>query len=251
MTKIRFLRSNALEKLRSEIKKNLSLYRSGNFSHLAVDTSQWFEINISIDEKKLSNLKLRDGQELYDFENCLVIIKALEDLSPYEARDERLWVYLSHTLLLDYARSRWPIPEDDSEAVEHIKKHFFARDKRQIEVHNVASRLWWMAYLCRRISNIMKIEDALRAFLFRSDVRANIVERPTTSQCIPLFAALLKKLEQSRKGACKLFERDIFRQMMREINSVGGSRLLECLDSSQAELVLDEIIQQRLKMASI
>lgn len=52
--------------------------------------------------------------------------QAMGGMSHYLARDERIWVYLTHTTLLSYARTRWPIPEDNEKAVKHIKSHFFA-----------------------------------------------------------------------------------------------------------------------------
>ncbi|MER9608849.1 DUF6339 family protein [Mesorhizobium sp. M0312] len=171
-------------------------------------------------------------------------------MSPYEARDERLWTYLSHTALLEHARQRWPIPADDKVAVRHIAKHFFARDKRQVERDNVGSRLWWMAHLCDRITSVER-ERALQAFLFRSDVRANLVERPTTSQCSELFGAILHKLALSLEGGKHLFERPIFRKLMMEINSVGGYKLLDCLSGPQVGAILDDIIDNKLKLSRL
>ena len=98
-------------------------------------------------------------------QNCALLHSALGNLSPYLARDERLWAFLSHTFLLEYARLRWPIPVDDDEAVRHVSKHFFARDKRQIERDNVGSRLWWMAHLCARVDSLDQ-KEALDALLF-------------------------------------------------------------------------------------
>ena len=179
--KIRFLKQRELDELRARISENLDRYRNGDFEYLMTDPAFSFEHDVDIDTDVLQELQAPAGTALWEPENCLVIYASLSDLSPYEARDERLWVYLSHTLLLEHARLRWPIPASDDEAIRHVAKHFFARDKRQVERDNVGSRLWWMAHLCARIEGL-DLEDALRAFLHRSDVRANLVERPTTSQ---------------------------------------------------------------------
>jgi hypothetical protein len=63
---------------------------------------------------------------MYDAENCQACYAGMPGLTPYEARDERLWVYLTHTLHLNYVRARWPIPADDMLAISHIRTHFFA-----------------------------------------------------------------------------------------------------------------------------
>lgn len=95
----------------------------------------------------------------------------------------------------------------------------------------------------------MERKEALEVLLFRSDVRANIVERPTTSQCAVIFSALLKKLALSFSGKKVLFERSTYRQFMREINTVGGYKLLDCMPSAQVEAIIDDIIANRLNLS--
>ena len=250
MTNARFLRYATLEELRSQVPANLAAYRTGDFKYVEVDGSYWFEHDAPINDTKLAELLPPAGQDLHEPENCKIVYEALKDISPYEARDERLWVYLTHTLILDYTRARWPIPEDDEAAVSHIRKHFFARDKRQVERDNSASRLWWMAHLCARVPTVSLV-DSLEAILFRSDVRANIIERPTSSQSSELFSAIVGLLYRSLKGEKQLFERSVFRQFMREINSVGGFKLLDCMSSKQIDNTLNKIINERLQLSAL
>ena len=248
--KARFLRSVALEKLRTTVPDNLEAYRLGDFSHIAIDAAYWFEHDVEIDEAKLQKLKLSDGLSHYERDNCKSIFVAMRSVKPYEARDERFWVYITHVTMLGYARSRWPIPAADDEAITHIRKHFFARDKRQVERDNAASRLWWMAHLCARVSTL-ELGEALDALLFRSDVRANIIERPTSSQATELFGAIVRRLASSLNGQQALFDRYVFRRFMREINSVGGVRLLDCLSASQIDSILDEVLVERLGLVAL
>ena len=248
--KARLLRTAALDQLRSSIVANLEQYRRRNFDHLDADPSFWFEHDAEIDADSLTTLKAPSRGSFYEVENCEIVYSACRALKPYNARDERLWVYLSHTLLLDHARRRWPIPEADTEAAAHIAKHWFARDKRQVERDQVGSRLWWMGHLCARVENVDP-DLALRAFLFRSDVRANLIERPTVSQSVALFGAIVKRLIASFNGKRQLFEGGAFRQLMTEINSVGGYRLLDCLAPIEIERILDTIIKDRLQLAEL
>lgn len=248
--KARFLRSLTLEELRSDVPKNLRRYREGDFGEIAADPAHWFEQDFEVREESLATLRAPVGEEYFEVENCVVVHDAFPGLSPYEARDERLWAYLSHTLLLAHARARWPIPPSDDEAVAHIRKHYFARDKRQIERDNVGSRLWWMAHLCGRIDSLDR-ETALRAFLFRSDVRANLIERPTTSQSVAVFGTIVELLSESLVGKKRLFERDVFRELMREINSIGGYRLLDHMPSSDVHRLMKEIVGERLGLAEL
>lgn len=248
--KVRYLKQSTLDGLRSGIAINLEAYRSGDFHYLVTDPSFSFEHSTEFDAGSLASLREPIGGQFFEAENCAILHAALKGLTPYEARDERLWTFLTHTSLLDHGRKRWPIPSDDGQAVKHIGQHFFARDKRQIERDNVGSRLWWMAHLCARVADVDQA-DALEAFLFRSDVRANLVERPTTSQATGLFGAILIRLVASYKGEKKLFERNTFRKLMMEINSVGGYKLLDCLPATAVEAIIDGLIKDKLALQDL
>lgn len=239
---IRFVRTVTLESLRGEIRKNLSCYREGDFSYLELDPSLYFEIPLAVEADALTQLKLPVSKEdLFEIENCLATFKFLAKLSPYDARDERLWVYLSHTSFLEYSRARWPIPDDDDLAVSHISVHFFARNNRQIERDNAVSRLWWISHLCARVEGL-DLKTALDAFLLRSDVRANVIERPTMSQSLNVFSTILRRLIDAKANdSLNLFKRENFRALMARLNSVGGYRLLDILPPEEVERVFDEL----------
>lgn len=238
--KLKFLKSSKVHELLVNVENNLNLYRAGSFDFLVSDSSCNFETNLAIDETKLALIGC-DKNDLKEVENCVLMYEAIENISHYLARDERLWVYLSHTLLLDYARIRWPIPENDDKAISHIKTHFFCTGARGIERDNVASRLWWQASLCSRVSGLTLV-DALTCLLHQSDVRANIIERPTTSQNVTVFSAVLKKLHESYKSNKSLFERKRFRLIMKELNLVGGVKLIAVLPEPSIAKILDQCI---------
>jgi hypothetical protein len=238
--KAKFLKTVKINELISNIESNLEIYRSGSFDFLNSDSSCFFETSLEIDESKLNEIDC-DKENLKEVENCILIYESIKNISHYLARDERLWVYLTHIYLLSYSRKRWPIPEDDQKAIKHIKSHFFCIGARGVERDNAASRLWWLASLCVRAKDI-SFHDALACFLYQSDVRANMVERPTTSQNISVFSAILKKLNESYKDDRMLFERETFRSFMKELNLVGGIKLLAALPEASINEILDECV---------
>ncbi len=248
--KVRLLRERALSELKASVSANLMRYRTGNFLHLAIDPSLSFESDIEVDATSVAQLKAPAGEENFEAENCIFMLEALKSLTPFQAADERCWAMLSHTILLPHGRVRWPIPKDDQAAVKHVLTHFFGSTERQLERDNVGARLWWMGHLCSRVKG-MPLKQSLEVLLFRSDVRANIVERPTTAQSVPIFTALIKRLAKSRQGKTKLFERQIFRSLMIRINGLGGYRLLDALDSKSVEQIVDEIVARDLKLSVI
>lgn len=240
--KANFFKSQKVRDLTKQIAENLELYRKGDFDLIANDPENFFVTELEIDEEKLALIDC-EKNNLKEVENCILMFESMGEISNYLARDERLWTYLTHTILLKYTRSRWPIPEDDEKAIKHIRNHFFCIGARGIERDNAASRLWWMASLCNRASGI-SFRESLTCFLLQSDVRANIVERPTTSQNINIFSAILKKLNESYKTDKKLFERETFRNVMKWLNLFGGVKLLGALPESRIANILDECISK-------
>lgn len=238
--KARLLKIAKVRDLLSNIEENLGQYRTGNFEFLKVDPSSYIETNIEIDDLALSSVVCSKG-EPKEVENCVALFRAMGKLSHYLARDERLWVYLTHTDLLKYSRTRWPIPEDDEKAVKHIRTHFHVIGARGIERDNAASRLWWMASLCGRVGSL-PLEEALTTFLHQSDVRANIIERPTTSQSIYVFSTILRKLHESYNSDKRLFVRNTFRAIMKELNLRGGIKLLGAMTERDVQHIFDECV---------
>ncbi len=248
--KIRIARDVTVSSLRKNIGDNIDRYRSGDFSDLDLDSSQHLELPVDTNDDALKNLKFPKGEEDYEVDNCVAVHDYLVRLAPYDARDERLWVYLAHTIFLQYGRARWPIPNDDEKAIAHIATHFFARTNRQVERDNLVSRLWWMAHLCTRVVGVSQ-RTALEAFLFRADVRANIIERPTVAQSTNVFSVILKGLIQSAAGKKALFERTAFRKIMMELNSIGGFRLLDALPEAELNKIFVDVVGKRVGIVAI
>ncbi len=248
--KIRIARDIAVENLRKNIGDNIDRYRKGDFTYLDLDSSQHLELPVETNDAALKKMRFPKEDEYYEVINCLAIHDYLAHLAAYDARDERLWVYLSHTVLLEYGRVRWPIPADDELAISHIQTHFFARTNRQVERDNIASRLWWMAHLCTRVAGVDQ-KAVLEAFLYRSDVRASIIERPTVAQSTNVFSVILKGLIQSAAGKKALFERTTFRKIMMELNSIGGFRLLDALPETELNKIFADIVGKRIGIVAV
>lgn len=239
MTKIRLLCSRTIQNLTNNIFNNLDRYRKGSFDFLEADPANYFESAQEFDESKLAEMTCT-ADDHKEVECCMTIFEAMGALPPYLARDSRIWIYLTHTALLNYTRERWPIPADNQKAEAHIRKHFFAVGTRGIERDNAASRLWWMAALCNRVEGLM-LDESLKAFLHQYDVRANIIERPTTSQSIPVFSAIIKKLHEAlSKNDETIFERERFRSIMKQLNLQGGVKLLGALSPTELSDIVNE-----------
>lgn len=236
-----YLKQVALVELREQVPSNLERYRSTEtFQELTGDASLYFETDVQIDDSLLKTL-LPPDKNLYDVENALTVFQALQQLTLFDARDERLWTYLCHTICMLYVKKRWPVPQDDEEAIKHVRAHFFASTNRAIERDNAISRLWWLAYLCSRV-RALDINVALEVLLYRTDARAQIIEHPTMSQNADVFSALVEALEKSYMTDQSLFERKTNRRLISEINAIGGYKLLDVLTKEQLRTVVDTVV---------
>ena len=86
----------------------------------------------------------------------------------------------------------------------------------------------------------LPMKDGLQYF-FRSDVRANIIERPTTAQNPIIITAILEKLNESYHGDQRLYNRETFRNSMIELNLFGGVSLLDSFDRDRVNSLLDRL----------
>jgi len=230
-----------VRELSNNILQNLDLYRNKNFDIYLNEDSNFIETKIELIQNEINKVSCTPVEQ-NEVQCCLSMYRSMPGLNAYLARDQRLWVFLTHFVLLEYSRQRWPIPKDDEKAITHIKKHFFATGARGIERDNAASRLWWMASICCKVDGL-SLEESLTAFLFQTDVRANIVERPTTSQNVNLLSAVIKKLDKSFRSDKALYDRQKFRLVMKELNLQGGSKLLEVLEPIEIKRIVDRVMR--------
>ena len=177
-----------------------------------------------------------------DGENALKVYQALSELTPHQASDERLWVYLCHQVCPEYVAGRWLTnrPSSTERAVHVVRNHFFAVGNRALIRDNGLSRLWWLG----KIANEVDSENPggfLTILLHRQDVRSALIERPSVSMNRRVLRLVYQEMQQHWANGGRIFEREIFRSWMRALNRRGGVILLDALpDKALADLVHDE-----------
>ena len=247
MSILRFLKQDELQTLKDNISNNLETYRSGKSTHFPAEETVTFESEITADIEALKECNFSKDHRSEAF-NCRETFEAFSELTPELAREERLWAALTHYHFLDEARERWPIPEDDDKAINHIKDHFFASNARGIERGNFLSRMWWMAHIVNRCQT-GNLEDNLKVFLLKSDVRANIVERPSTFRNDQLFSAMFDVLRDAYKQYEKseelgVYSRERFRAISTRLNELGGYKLLDAMEYDTLKKMIVEANQE-------
>lgn len=256
------LKQASVDKLRAGIKDNIEMYESPTPDFAKIFGGEDYARTTSI---KVCGDDLRGcfGAENYDTQDkdairlkdpfrCEAIYAALKNLTPQQATDERLWTYLTHFVFWDYARARWPLSskKKEEDKIQHIKSHYFMGGLRGMVRDNAISRLWWMAHVCDRAKKF-SLADSLGALLLQEDVRKEIMERATFCRSAPIFNSLMKFMMLSFKNIpnpktheSSLHQRENFRKLCKQLNRVGGVRVLDSLEQSKLDDLIGEIIRQ-------
>ena len=246
------LRQAALDKLRKGVAKGvadiLDRYES--------DSPNWAEFFGADDYSRVTRVELCGDNfdkclgDAFDPKTvikddparCASIYKALQNLTPKQATDERIWAYLTHFVFWDYTRARWQLKGDKEKRKKIILSHFFVSGIRGMVRDNAVSRLWWMAHVCNRMKDC-ELADSLGALLLKEDARKEIMERATFCRSEPIFNSLMKFMLRSFKGNQQLHERGNFRQLSKELNRIGGVRVLDSMAQPHLDGLVENIIR--------
>lgn len=239
---IKIFKNEEIQRLEDDIELNLNrgLYGTFGFKNY-IDSSKVISLkNTNFDETLFSKLELtRSGAS--DAKNAKIIYESLVGLSPYHARDNRLWSYLSHTAGLKFSLRGVYDTDDKAEQIKEIKKEFFIKgnDVRVYASRHSLSKLWWAAHLCSNHPDF-SLDEALTIFCSASDFRASVIERPNTYLEPKVFQAMLSVAQKrwndenenfsffSRKGG-----ESAYRDWHKLVNRNGGAKLFSFMEKQE------------------
>lgn len=236
---IPILPQNNVAKLWSELENNISSYDTRGFQ-IPLKNECRFLKGTSIPDN-LSEIMFYDEtvtEGILDAKNSIIIYNSLKGLTPYQARDERIMVAISHIFLNGFAFLRHKIT--DGNKIPKIQRHFFARldGSRGIERYNVTSRLWWHGYFVDRCKEKNDFNELVHILCSDTDFRQAIIERPSISQVPEVALAVLlckKKFDEINPGNrfFKGRENAKHRKWLKMINLAGGSHLYAAMSSKE------------------
>jgi hypothetical protein len=146
-----------------------SKFAEGNYEF---DTQ--FELSESI---TLEAPKGSSGYLLGDAENAVILHQHLQRLTPLQASDRRLWVWLSHVRFLEYVRQRHLAGKKGEDLLQRIRARCFIEgtDSRAL-MRNSIARLWWGAELTHQ-RGARDPYELTRILFFRQEYVKNLLER--------------------------------------------------------------------------
>ncbi|MEL5898050.1 DUF6339 family protein [Clostridium sporogenes] len=240
---LKYFREDKLDYLRANIQENIS---NGNYLKEDVWVDKWFDENFEVDSRiivhQVNLIIPEESGTKTDFENCKRLYLSLKDLTVEQATDSRLWTYLTHVTCWDYMIKRWPINEENEKKANNtIKKRYFLRkNSDRALVENGLSRLWWIAY--STYDESLKDPFEITEFLFKdSDLQKGIMERSFFRN-----SGFLKNTIKSIKQYSQKYEfpiREDRRRLLKEINRIGGVKLLDMLEYDEINSVIFKLLK--------
>ncbi|MBJ6984335.1 DUF6339 family protein [Luteimonas sp. MC1750] len=222
MSKLMYVGQQTADFLADNVEEHLERYLEGSFEDLEA-TGDWrIPLSISADLGLLSELISDRGHEA-EVDNSLIVGRALSQLTPSLARENRIWVRLSHIEGLAYSRARWLSNIAESKLAATIRTHFFASTWTGCRDDHAIARLWWN----HQIASMLIPDDpaaALKLILSRADLRANFVERPTVGARLPLAQGIVRELA---KNEALRASQERFRTFIKTLNAQGAGKYLE------------------------
>ena len=248
MPKLQALTSKALEKLRTNEGVTPSELWSGDFDKFVNSNPESFATT-RFDTSLFPVLRVGSGREKgkFDKDNAKALYKALPDLTPLEAIDERFWVSVALQIYPDYLRNRWPC-SDAAKLDNHLQNHLFATSARKRFRDQAVSRLWWAARFVNR--NLQDVSDhAFEVFFdLESDVYSQLSTRPTLVSVKNLAKAVIEVTHGAFLGSgtsSKIYSREDYRKFLSDVDLASGRQLLPHQDYSEIYALVSTLFDSR------
>lgn len=240
MSKLLYVGEQVAADLRESVYANLDRYREGDFLDMESSGNWRIPLSIDADLSGLSRLAT-DGSPASEIENSIIVGRALGHISPSIARENRLWIRMSHVECLQYARERWISDEStDEKCSAEIIKHFFAPTLTACRDDHAISRLWWNYFIAKNIDP-SDVESVLRYILHRADIRLSFIERSGMASR-PSFARGVVRLLARQKDL--LGGEKMFRRFMKQMNLDGAGLAFEVMSDVKVDALMENCLEK-------
>lgn len=208
----------------------LELYKSGKFDIPLQERISSSKIPDITGLKFLyTSNKLRDN-----YENGKLLYESLT-LTPLQASDERLWVFLTHVTFKDYMLKLRSI--DEKSTGKWITTHYFVPSAKFLLLNDI-SLLWWMFHFSAKKDNVKDPYLLTRELFSMADYTRH------------LFGGKIGRAKGVRHGVLsfvvnnpnvfKEFKEFKIRFILRMLNQIAGSILISILSEEEIIEILDK-----------
>ncbi|MHC6216544.1 DUF6339 family protein [Stenotrophomonas acidaminiphila] len=239
MSRLLYVGQQVADELRNNIFENISRYKEEDFLDLEAEGDWRIPLSFDVDLDVLQAL-IADGKPESEVGNSMIVGRALQKMTPTLARENRIWIRLSHIECLKYSRDRWLHTEkDDEEFVKDVSTHFFAPTLTGCRDDHAISRLWWNHQIAKQIMPEAP-ERALKKILALADIRQGLVERPGIGARPALGRGIIRILESTER----LVEGKLFGRFIKKVNLNGAGIAFEVWNESRIDQFMADCLEQ-------
>ena len=242
---VQFFTTPALAALKSGVTVNQAAYlegRAGNLLTLLGENA----VNVSrISAGEPPSLKLPKGEDKFDGENIRLVHRWLGHLTPVQAADPRLWVYLCHADYAAYTAVRWPVASD-AKVVDRVRERYFMDGEGLASItRNSIARLWWFGHLTHR-ANLPDHYELADVLVSLQDIQMAFMERSIGRSCGVIQSVLrVWKDNASQKGS-PARAGDVIKRWAKLIRLHGAVVVLDSLPAEKIEHIVKLKLQEAL-----
>lgn len=242
--KLHYLSDSLLASLKTDLQKNIARYQDEDSSwlhHYSEGKGLKHPLETAIEVESFPELLKADGTALDDIDATMLLYQWLNSLTPVQARDERLWTWLTHTYGYAYVRARWESvkEKDKKDPAAIVMDRFFLHGRGVGAIsRNALSRLWWFGFLTRDQSR----EDPFRytrALLSYQNIPVGLFERSLGKNPIIVKQVARYVAENMDKWE----DRDnTMKRLITNLNCAGGAVVLDALNAERMIALLDQCV---------
>lgn len=147
---LKVIRAAALDVMKEHVRAGATLPAYRGATAFEIDDRELLPSSLEVPDQmpELAVPTAKFEKAASDVDNAIKVHQYLGSIKEIQARDPRLWAYVTHALFPTYCRERWPLPKDDKKAIDSVLTHWFV-DARGLAAlrRNAIARLWWAAHL--------------------------------------------------------------------------------------------------------
>lgn len=254
--KLYFLKQDALDILKKNIKFNINNYQEIDnkwiYDYFNND-NPFLEFKTEVKDFEL-NADFDKASEM-DLYNSKILYNNLMMLSETQATDERFWAGLTHSIFYDFVKKRWKYDSQNMKKANYIQsRYFYSGGQSRGIIRNTLSKLWWIGkftYDSKR-SNPYELTDVLA----NGDMATRVNDMFTSnfSRNPKVGHAFLSSIKYYEDNECKI-DGYTYRKAVQYMNAYGGMTVVDYLEEDEMKDVIikkiEKILSERNRNAFI
>ncbi len=246
--RLKYITKKAINDLMDQIETNIDVYYDGRANELLdnISPGQIRELDLECD---VINFNSNPGPKT-DSQDALSIFNSLKGLTPSEASNDGIWVYLSHKYG-EYVYKR-SLEGNKKKSLDLVKTRFFINDRGKKSRQSIRG-LWFPAYRVKcaleKSGNFIDLNTALELLYEKADIPHRVFEFPNILGNSNILSSIIYALKEENEKFSQIFsktndkeEKEVYQEVCRSLNRINVVRPLGILEQDELnQLVVGEV----------